>query len=109
MELDGEPLVARALRIPSAVCEDAVVASGDGRPLGGLGVRQVADVVPDAGPVAGIPAADTTMRPGAWEGVPWAKVATFAGEAGVTDANDPPRTPLGLPASWSTAVSFTDS
>ena len=56
MELDGEPLVARAVRLLSGVCSDVVVASGDGRRLdgAGLGVRQVADILPGAGPLAGI-------------------------------------------------------
>jgi len=59
VELDGEPLVARAVRLLSGLCSDVVVASGDGRRLDGAGAgsyRQVADVVPDAGPVAGIAA-----------------------------------------------------
>src|SRR2546430_13569094 len=58
MTLGGEPLVVRAVRLLSGVCSDVAVASGDGRRLdgAGLGVRQVADVVPDAGPVAGIAA-----------------------------------------------------
>ena len=66
MELDGEPLVARAVRLLSGVCSDVAVASGDGRRLdgAGLGVRQVADVVPDAGPVAGIAAGlEAGLRP----------------------------------------------
>jgi molybdenum cofactor guanylyltransferase len=36
------------------VCREVLVASGDGRRLGALGLPQVADPVPGAGPLAGI-------------------------------------------------------
>jgi molybdenum cofactor guanylyltransferase len=54
LDVGGEPLVLRAVRTLAALCEDVVVASGDGRRLAGLGVAQVADVEGGAGPLAGI-------------------------------------------------------
>ena len=54
--LDGEPLVMRAVRTLGQVCTDVVVASGDGHRLDHLGLPQVADVIPDAGPLGGIAA-----------------------------------------------------
>jgi molybdopterin-guanine dinucleotide biosynthesis protein A len=62
--LDGEPLVVRAVRRLSEVCSDVVVASGDGRRLGGLGLREVVDAVPGAGPLAGIAAGLEAARHG---------------------------------------------
>lgn len=50
----GEPLVARAARLLSTFCDNVVLASGDGRRLGLLGLPQVADVAPGLGPLAGI-------------------------------------------------------
>ena len=44
----------RTLRVLRSVCEEVLVASGDGERLARLGVPQVADAVPDAGPLAGI-------------------------------------------------------
>ena len=54
--LGGEPLVMRAVRLLTQVCTDVVVASGDGHRLDHLGLPQVADAVPDAGPLGGIAA-----------------------------------------------------
>jgi molybdenum cofactor guanylyltransferase len=54
--LDGEPLVMRAVRTLGQVCTDVVVASGDGHRLDHLGLPQVPDVIPDAGPLGGIAA-----------------------------------------------------
>jgi molybdopterin-guanine dinucleotide biosynthesis protein A len=54
--LGTEPLVVRAVRILAQVCTDVVVASGDGHRLDHLGLGQVADAIPDAGPLAGIAA-----------------------------------------------------
>jgi molybdopterin-guanine dinucleotide biosynthesis protein A len=54
LEFEGEPLAARVLRRLSEACEEVLVASGDGGRLGWLGVAQVADAIPDAGPLAGI-------------------------------------------------------
>jgi len=54
--LDGEPMVLRAVRCLSPICAEVLVASGDGRRLDHLGLRQVADTIPGAGPLAGIAA-----------------------------------------------------
>lgn len=54
LELDGEPLAVRVLRVLDEVCDDVVVASGDGRRLGALGRLQVCDVDEGAGPLAGL-------------------------------------------------------
>jgi molybdenum cofactor guanylyltransferase len=54
LEFRGEPLAQGVLRVLRAVCDQVLVASGDGRRLGSLGVPQVADVVADAGPLGGI-------------------------------------------------------
>jgi molybdenum cofactor guanylyltransferase len=54
--LGGELLVMRAVRTLAQVCADVVVASGDGHRLDHLGLPQVADVIPDAGPLGGIAA-----------------------------------------------------
>jgi molybdopterin-guanine dinucleotide biosynthesis protein A len=53
-EFEGEPLARRAARVLDEVCREVVVASGDGRRLDWLGLPQVADAVPDAGPLGGI-------------------------------------------------------
>lgn len=50
---EGERLVDRAVRILRTVCDEVLVASGDGRRLD-VPVRQVADALPDAGPLAGL-------------------------------------------------------
>lgn len=57
LEVDGEPLVTRVGAVLASICEEVLIASGDGTRLGGLPWRQIADVVPDAGPLAGIVAA----------------------------------------------------
>lgn len=54
IELDGESLAARTLQVLRGVCEEVFVASGDGRRLAWLGEEQMADAIPDAGPLAGI-------------------------------------------------------
>ena len=59
---DSEPLVIRAVRTLARVCTDVVVASGDGHRLDHLGVTQVADVLPGAGPLAGIAAGLESAR-----------------------------------------------
>ena len=59
---DSEPLVIRAVRILARVCTDVVVASGDGHRLDHLGVTQVADALPGAGPLAGIAAGLESAR-----------------------------------------------
>jgi len=59
---DSEPLVIRAVRTLARVCTDVVVASGDGHRLDHLGVTQVADALPGAGPLAGIAAGLESAR-----------------------------------------------
>ncbi|MGH2718262.1 MAG: molybdenum cofactor guanylyltransferase [Actinomycetota bacterium] len=61
---EGEPLVARAARLLSAACDDVILASGDGRRLGGLGLglTEVADTAAGAGPLGGIIAGLETVR-----------------------------------------------
>jgi molybdenum cofactor guanylyltransferase len=54
VEFHGMPLAERGLRILRSVCDDVVVASGDGSRLASLGAPQVADAVPDSGPLGGI-------------------------------------------------------
>jgi molybdopterin-guanine dinucleotide biosynthesis protein A len=50
----GEPLAARAARVLAEVCGQVLVASGDGKRLGWLGLPQVADALPDSGPLGGL-------------------------------------------------------
>ena len=50
----GEPLAARAARVLGEVCDEVLVASGDGRRMGWLGLPQVADALPDSGPLGGL-------------------------------------------------------
>ncbi len=52
--VDGRPLVQRAADLLGGICDDVLIASGDGRRLAVAGAQQVADAVPDGGPVAGI-------------------------------------------------------
>lgn len=52
--LDGRPLIRRAVDVLGEICGQVLVASGDGRRLAAVGVRQVADAVRDAGPLAGV-------------------------------------------------------
>ena len=54
VELEGRPLAVRVLEVLREVADDVVVASGDGERLGWLGAEQVADVVPDVGPLSGL-------------------------------------------------------
>jgi molybdopterin-guanine dinucleotide biosynthesis protein A len=54
--LGGESLVRRVVRTLAQVCTDVLVASGDGQRLDHLGLPQVADAVPDSGPLGGIAA-----------------------------------------------------
>jgi molybdopterin-guanine dinucleotide biosynthesis protein A len=51
---EGEPLARRVARVLVEVAETVLVASGDGSRLGWLGLEQVADAVPEAGPLSGI-------------------------------------------------------
>jgi molybdopterin-guanine dinucleotide biosynthesis protein A len=52
--VDGEPLARRATRVLGSVCGLVLVASGDGHRLAWLGLPEVADVHPGAGPLAGL-------------------------------------------------------
>lgn len=54
LTVGGRTLTARAVAVLESVCDEALVASGDGRRLPGLGAGQVADAVHEAGPLAGI-------------------------------------------------------
>jgi molybdopterin-guanine dinucleotide biosynthesis protein A len=54
IEFEGETLASRAARTLAEVCREVLVASGDGTHLAGLGLRQVADAVPERGPLGGI-------------------------------------------------------
>jgi molybdopterin-guanine dinucleotide biosynthesis protein A len=54
MPFEGEPMASRVARTLASVCDEVLVASGDGSRLGWLGLRQVADDVPDAGPLGGL-------------------------------------------------------
>jgi molybdopterin-guanine dinucleotide biosynthesis protein A len=62
IDFEGEPLAVRVARRLAEACDDVVVASGDGRRLAWLGLPQVADVVPGAGPLAGIVAGLESAR-----------------------------------------------
>lgn len=54
IDVAGETLAARAVRTLRALCGEVLVASGDGVRLAGVGDRQLADALPDAGPLAGV-------------------------------------------------------
>jgi molybdopterin-guanine dinucleotide biosynthesis protein A len=54
MPFEGEPMVSRVARALGPVCDEVLVASGDGSRLGWVGLRQVADAAPDAGPLGGL-------------------------------------------------------
>jgi molybdopterin-guanine dinucleotide biosynthesis protein A len=52
--VEGEPLATRAARLLRGVCDDVLIASGDGVRLSWLGLPQVRDAVAGAGPLGGI-------------------------------------------------------
>ena len=54
LEFEGEPLAQRVARALDEICDEVIVASGDGRHLASLGLEEVADAAPDAGPLAGL-------------------------------------------------------
>jgi molybdopterin-guanine dinucleotide biosynthesis protein A len=54
LEFDGVPLVERVAARLEQVCGEVLVASGDGRRLGGLRWEQIPDAVEAGGPLAGI-------------------------------------------------------
>lgn len=63
VEVDGLPLLARAVAACRDVCDGPVlVASGDGLRRPGVADGQVADVVADGGPLAGIAAGLLALR-----------------------------------------------
>lgn len=97
IDFGGEPLAARVARRLAEACDDIVVASGDGRRLAWLGLPQVPDVVPGAGPLAGIIAGLEVARrplvavvavdmPHAHAGVLLALADLWAGEPAVVPA-----------------------
>ncbi len=51
---EGEPLASRVARRVAAVCDEVIVASGDGERLSWLHLPQVADVRPGIGPLGGL-------------------------------------------------------
>jgi molybdopterin-guanine dinucleotide biosynthesis protein A len=81
LEFGGEPLAVRVARILSDVADRVLVASGDGARLGWLGLEQVPDVIPEAGPLSGIVAglehADTPLVAVAAVDMPFASAALF--------------------------------
>src|SRR5919201_1260463 len=54
LEVESEPLARRVAARLADACDVVLVASGDGRRLGWLGLPQVEDPIPDAGPLAGL-------------------------------------------------------
>lgn len=54
LRLQGERLVDRAVRVLQGCCAEVLVASGDGARLAGLPVPQIADAMPEAGPLGGL-------------------------------------------------------
>ena len=88
----GEPLAARCARLLSDVCDEVIVASGDGRRLAWLGLPQVEDALPDRGPlgglVAGLEAATSETVAVLAADMPFASAAVFAGLLEVVDGGD---------------------
>jgi molybdopterin-guanine dinucleotide biosynthesis protein A len=52
----GRPLAEYTIGVLEEICDEVLVASGDGTRLGWLGRPQVADPLPNAGPLAGLAA-----------------------------------------------------
>ena len=92
IEWDGEPLVARVARTMSECCDEVLVASGDGERLPWLGLRQVADHVPESGPlagiVAGLAAAASDLVAVVAADMPYASAAVFEALASSRDDED---------------------
>jgi molybdopterin-guanine dinucleotide biosynthesis protein A len=88
----GEPLAARCARLLSEVCDQVIVASGDGRRLAWLGLPQVADVMPGRGPlgglVAGLEASGRPMVAALAADMPFASPALFRLLAGLLGDQD---------------------
>lgn len=62
VELDGAPLVVRAQRILQSVCERVLLASGSGQRYPELGLQELGDPFPGAGPASGLLAALESAR-----------------------------------------------
>ncbi|HEY7281808.1 MAG TPA: molybdenum cofactor guanylyltransferase [Actinomycetota bacterium] len=81
LEIDGEPLARRVTDLLSGACDSILVASGDGERLAWLGLPQVADIEPDAGPlgglIAGLEAATTPLMAVVAVDMPDASAAVF--------------------------------
>jgi molybdenum cofactor guanylyltransferase len=81
LEFEGEPLARRVAAILAQVAPRVIVASGDGVRLGWLGLEQVSDVLPGAGPVgglvAGLEAAHTPLVAAAAVDLPFASPPLF--------------------------------
>ena len=92
LDFEGEPLARRVARILGVVAPRVIVASGDGSRLGWLGLEQVADVEPDAGPLAGIVAglehAHTPLVAVAAVDMPFASADLFRFLAGLWAGED---------------------
>lgn len=54
LELDGVPLIARVLERVRALADDILISANDEARFAALNVRVVPDVIPNAGPLAGI-------------------------------------------------------
>src|SRR5919108_3980747 len=54
LDFEGRPLAARPADVLRRIADEVLVASGDGRRLDWLGLPQVPDAVPDAGPLGGL-------------------------------------------------------
>lgn len=54
LELDGVPLIARVLERTRALADEVVISANDAARFAALDVRVVPDVIPGAGPLAGI-------------------------------------------------------
>jgi molybdopterin-guanine dinucleotide biosynthesis protein A len=105
LEFEGEPLAMRVAGILSDVADRVIVASGDGARLGWLGLEQVPDVVPEAGPLSGIVAglehADTPLVAVAAVDMPFVNAGLFrlladrwSGEDAVVPVTDRGAEPL---------------
>lgn len=105
LEVDGQPLTLRVAERLHRICERVLVASGDGRRLGDLGIEQVADHPSGSGPLAGIAAgliaAETPLVAVVAVDMPWVEPRVLAiladrwqGEAAVVPLVDERVEPL---------------
>jgi molybdenum cofactor guanylyltransferase len=92
LEFEGEPLARRVASRLADACEVVLVASGDGRRLGWLGLPQVEDPIPDAGPlaglVAGLEAATTPLVAAVAVDMPFASSAVLRALAAAWSGED---------------------